>query len=351
MVPVLALTPIVTPFLSARTGVHLGVAVAGLIEIAWNVSLNDSGQMTEKFEEQYTEIDLKSAEFNKSLDTYESEQKETVQQKIDEYIKNYVPPAQTVTESKTNQSIPAQKGLIDVMKASATESIEQQKILNNNLTALNGTLASLLNAKNSELVNKNQANAILSENLLALNKSMATLATLPKVTAEVNTSPNISNTVKMTPKFDVVMQNNIDTKALVEANQVIASGVEDQKATNAKIVEKIDKQMEHYDFLKDGTIELKDSNGDIIKPREVQAKKDAEKFIDQKDINTTTMDEIMEFNQDVLQFLDDYSPENLFSDALGSTDGFVAELNPLSFFYDILKEDYVASIKKQTPTP
>ena len=251
LVPVVA--PLVPSFLNGRVVTYIAAGVAGFISSAWKTELSSSGFMEEKFEEQYLAIDLKSSEFEQTMKDYQTEQKQTVQQKIDEYIKNYVPPAQTVTESKTNQSIPVQKGLIDVMKASSIESIEQQKILNNNLAALNGTLASLLSAKNSEVINQNQANAILSENLLALNKSMATLATLPKVTAEVNTSPKISNTVKMTPKFDVVMQNNIDTKALVEVNQVIAGGVEDQKATNAKLVEKLDKQIEHFDFMKDGT--------------------------------------------------------------------------------------------------
>lgn len=172
--------------------------------------------------------------------------------------------------------------------------------------------------------------------------------------------------VSVTMNTDVLNQNTAKTAEAIEkiavANEKIAEGVDDQKGTNEKIVEnldkeniKLDKQIEHFDFQKEGTPDLKDSEGNVIKPREVQAKKDAEQFIEKEDLNKTTIEEIMEFNQDVRQFLDDYSPDALVTDAVGSTDGFSADLNPLAFFDNLLKEEYETNKDKypvsSTPIP
>lgn len=312
------LAPVVAPLALAKTTAYISAGVAGFLKAAWSTELTDSGVYTKDYEQETLELDLRDMEFQTDLKAYETEQKQTTQQKIDEYIANYIPPSQTINEQNITKDIGTEKGLVDSMKSSAIASIEQQKILNNNLTTLNATLTSIFQAKNAEIVNQNKTIALLSEHLLALNKSMATLATLPKVTAEVNTSPKISNTVKMTPKFDVTMQNTIDTSALTEANQKIAEGVEDQKATNAKLVEKLDKQIEHYDFLKDGKDTLKDSKGNVIKPREVKAKNDAEHHIDKEAFNKfdssvliDSLDEIdKDFDSDVETI------KNLFSSIL-----------------------------------
>lgn len=338
------LIPIVAPI--AWEGVaYIASGVAGFLSAAWNTELSSSGQMDRKFQEQYTDIDLKSSNFDTALKSYETTQKETIDQKIDEYIKNYVPPVQDVSYSSgagtgsgtSIPSIPFQVGLIDTMKASSMESIEQQKILNNNLSVLNATLASLFSAKNSEIINQNQTQAILKENLLALNKSMATLATLPKVTAEANLSPKrvISSSTSLGDS-----SGKQSAEALGTIAQVMAEGVADQKATNVKIIENITKKNDQLDFQKNGSESLKDSSGEVIKPREVQAKKYAEDSIDKESMNKTTIEEIMEFNQDVRQFLDGNSPESLFSDAVGATDGFVSDLNPFSHFDEILMKDF-----------
>lgn len=347
----LILAPVIAP-IAWDGALFLASGVAGFLSAAWQTELSTSGQLENKFEEQYVEIDLKSTAFDKVLKDYETTQQQTVDEKIDEFVKNYVPPVQNVSYSNssagtvTNPAIPAQKGLIDTMKASSIESIEQQKILNNNLVALNGTLASLLSAKNSEVINQNKTLAVLSENLLALNKSIATLATLPKVTAEVNLS---TKRVISTSTSQGDSSATKSAKSLEELVGVLTDGINDQKTTNEKIVENLTKKNEQLDFLKNGSESLKDSEGKAIIPQEIQAKKHAEDFIDKESMNKTTIDEIMEFNQDIRQFLDGNSPESLFSDAVGATDGFVDELNPFSHFDEILKKDFEDFKKKFFP--
>ena len=293
--PLIALVPVVESLaptiVAGEYASYIASGVASLIHASWNTELSTSGQMEQKFEEQYVEIDLQSSNFENYLKTYEDTQKQTVQEKIDEYVKNYIPPVQSVSYSSgattgsgtSTPSIPLQKGLIDTMKASSMESIEQQKILNNNLATLNATLVSIFQAKNSEIINQNQTQAILKENLLALNKSMATLATLPKVTAEANLSPKrvISSSTNVGESSSAKSAEALGTIA-----EVIASGVEDQKTTNAKIVENLAKKNEQLDFLKNGDTSLKDSSGQVIKPREVEAKNNAEQHIDKKAFNT-----------------------------------------------------------------
>jgi len=329
------LIPVVAPF--ALTGVAYIVAgVTGFFNAAWTSKLDNDGQLTGTYEDEYATIDLNSSEFNQALQNYETEQKQNHDQQLKEYVAGQVPSAQIVTDSNLSQDLSTKDTLFGVLKSSSIESIEQQKILNNNLSALNITLASIFSAKNSELVNQNQANAILSENLLALNKSMATLSTLPKITAEVNTSPKIANTVKMTPNFHVSMTPNIDISALTTANKTIAEGVQNQIQTNAKIVENLDKKNEHYDFQKEGTPELKDSGGNQISPREVEAKKNAEQLIEQEDTNKTTFDEISDFVEDALGIVEDG-----LETIVGSTDGFDLNFNPLGYLDKILVQDYI----------
>jgi hypothetical protein len=284
----LILAPVVAP-IAWDGALYLASGVAGFLHAAWNTELGTSGQLENKYQEQYVEIDLKATNFDTALKEYDTTQKQSVDEKIAEFVKNYVPPVQNVSYSNSNTgtvttpTIPAQKGLIDTLKASSMESIEQQKLLNNNLVALNGTLASLLSAKNSEVINQNKIIAVLSENLLALNKSVATLATLPKVTAEVNLSTKRVISTSTSQGDSSAKKTAESLESLVVT---LTEGVNDQKTTNEKIIENLTKKNEHLDYLKNGSDSLKNSKGDVIKPREVSALNDAEQHIDIKSLNT-----------------------------------------------------------------
>ena len=216
-------------------------------------------------------------------------------------------------DSDVNLALAKSKVIIDTINAKSL--IEQNEILK------------------AQLTNSATTAYVLDTQSILLSEVIGELATL-----NINITKQIE-AIKASAKASAVSVS-IDTSKLAIANEKIAEGVENQISTNAKIVEKLDKQIEHYDFSKDGKETLKDSNGNVIKPREIQAQKDAEQFIEKEDLNKTTIEEIMKFNQDVQQFLDSYSPEALFSDSVGTTDGFIEDLNPFDFFDNLLKEDF-----------
>jgi hypothetical protein len=60
-----------------------------------------------------------------------------------------------------------------------------------------------------------------------------------------------------------------------------------------KISESIEVQKEHFEFIKNGSPDLKDSKGNIIKPREIKALKDAENYLSQKIDNDTDYASLM----------------------------------------------------------
>ena len=205
-------------------------------------------------------------------------------------------------DSKVNLALAKSKVTIDTINAKTL--IEQNEILK------------------AQLSNSAITAYVLDTQSILLSEVIGELATLnTNITKQIEAIKNSSGSNNVSV--------NVDTTELTLANQKIAEGVEDQIATNQKLVESLTKKNEHLDYLKDGHDTLKDSAGNKIIPRDIQAKKDAEIHMDKESINKTTIDEIMEFNQDVRQFLDGNSPEALFSDAVGATDGFVDDLNPL----------------------
>lgn len=192
-----------------------------------------------------------------------------------------------------------------------------------------------LEIEKAKLSSMNAANEIQKKHLDLLDYNLIVQSEMIGQLSSLNT--NITKqieAIKASAKASAVSVS-IDTSKLAIANEKIAEGVENQISTNAKLVEKLDKQIEHYDFSKDGNETLKDSNGNVIKPREIQAKKDAEQFIDQEDINKTTMDDLL-----------DFVPESLggaldaVADVLGSTDGFSESFNPFTYLDNLLKEDF-----------
>lgn len=113
------------------------------------------------------------------------------------------------------------------------------------------------------------------------------------------------------------------------------------RGTLSSINSKFSTVEKHYGFLKDGHPDMKDSNGNVIKPREVEAKKNAEQLIEQKETNETTFGDIEEFFKEAMGQVAE-GVESL----LGATDGFDLEFNPLKFIDDILVKDYMEQIKK-----
>lgn len=230
-------------------------------------------------------------------------------------------------DSDVNLALAKTKVTIDTINAKSL--IEQNEILK------------------AQLTNSATAAYVLDTQSILLSELIGELATL-----NINITKQIE-AIKASSKASAVSVN-IDTSKLAIANEKIAEGVENQILTNAKIVEKLDKQIEHYDFSKDGKETLKDSNGNVIKPREVQAKKDAEQFIDQEDTNTTTMDDYLDFVQNLFgstvgEALD------ATAESMGSTDGFSLAFNPFEYVDNLLKTEYETNkdnySSSSTPTP
>jgi hypothetical protein len=84
----------------------------------------------------------------------------------------------------------------------------------------------------------------------------------------------------------IIKQNITLSKNVYNLKSVTSKGVEDQIATNKELVENLTKKNEHLDYLKDGLPNLKDSTGQIIKPRESESKNNAEQHIYKNDVNT-----------------------------------------------------------------
>lgn len=124
--------------------------------------------------------------------------------------------------------------------------------------------------------------------------------------------------------------NKIDTEPLVSATAELAKGVSSQIATNKKIVENIEKKNESLDFYKNGLSTLRDTNNNIISPREAEAKVNAEKYIEQKEMNETTIGEFMEFSGEIFN--------SLSEDAINEG-GISLNFNPFEAMLNIYKTD------------
>ena len=124
--------------------------------------------------------------------------------------------------------------------------------------------------------------------------------------------------------------NRIDTEPLATATTELAKGVSSQIATNKKIVENIEKKNEFLDFQKNGLSTLTDTNNNKISPREVEALVNAEKYIEQKEINNTTMAEFMEFSGEIF--------DSLSAEAINEG-GISANFNPFEHMLDEYKKE------------
>jgi hypothetical protein len=145
--------------------------------------------------------------------------------------------------------------------------------LSNNIVSVRDNLTNisekLENSVNEQITSNAQIIAKMGEYITALNN---------QTTAIENQELSLSG--------DMSANVSIDVTPLANANNIIASGVENQINTNAKIVENITKLNDKLDFEKNGIETLKDSKGNIIKPRESKALKSAEDSILSKDKNT-----------------------------------------------------------------
>ncbi|MDD2896912.1 MAG: hypothetical protein PHG81_12920 [Aliarcobacter sp.] len=226
----------------------------------------------------------------------------------------------TITDPLTNQ----EKTLTDgTLVSNSAQSLKNTTLYQQSMVELEkGKLQAmnLLNEIQKKQLDMMDYNLIMQSQILgALNDLITATKNQKLTTGTINVNPSV----------------HVDTTALSEATQKIADGVDNQTATNQKIVENLTKKNEHYDFLKGGHPDLKDSSGNAIIPREIEAKKNAEQYIEQEDTNKTTFDEIGDYIGEALGVVED-GIENV----LGSTDGFDIDFNPMSYIDEILMKDF-----------
>lgn len=239
----------------------------------------------------------------------------------------------SVLELDKNNLLQAQNSYLKnqqkILKSSAVSAIKNTEQLLKSQDVNTSMLSAL-----KESIEESSSNNILMQGQILLAIQALTTATqnqkleasFGNVSVNMNTEALNSNTQKTAEAIEKI----------ATANEKIALGQESQISTNVKIVENIEKKNEYLDFQKDGKSDLKDSNGTVIKPREIQAKKDAEQLIEQESTNTTTFDDISDYLADALGIVEDGVEA-----VVGSSDGFDLNFNPFCFLDDILVSDYI----------
>ncbi|AXX95165.1 hypothetical protein [Arcobacter ellisii] len=214
-----------------------------------------------------------------------------------------------------------------IIKASAQSAIRNTQAILNSQDANTSMLHNLKKTIEDTSLNETMVQALILESLQKIQEAIESKTTTINATGGVNVS---LDTAPIVQSLNTMAQNQSAT------NTKIVEGIENQKETNAKIVENITKKNDHLDFLKNGDSNVKDSSGNIIKPREIEAKKNAESWIDQIEINGTKMEDLIDYVQDFFPVTTD-----AVGDVLGSTDGFNLFQNPLEIIDRILVEDYI----------
>lgn len=385
MLPALALVPTLSV-----EGVALASSVAGFFTWLWQKNLkNETGNYDFSIESEYSKIKDNSLTLQTELKTYATDNVESFQDSVSDYV-SALPSEQVDTTPKvevaTPSNEPSLRELIQIQNSQVKENsqylVEQQRIMNNNLLALNTTLAKILESKNSSVISQNVLTTSLVEFLPTVSMSLAQIATLPKiltthansseilqsetigsltdlqtkidslvkVTKEQELSPTVNSNVTNTVETPTVNNTiNMDTTKIEEstasiatATETLASGVTDQIETNKKLVEKADIQIEDLTFNKTANSKLTDLEGNNISPRDSAALKNAEVAKEVKDMNDTPLTELLGFTADMLGWGVDTA-----SDTLGVEDGLNSSFNPLKFFFDELEADLEIELAKE----
>lgn len=210
----------------------------------------------------------------------------------------------------------------------------------------NNNTSSFLNQQNVILDNhskllkeSNDINRVLAEQMIRANDISAMTATTIATSFDrlielkkVTNASNIYNSYVQEDMVNVLNKSGLANSSLVE-NQI---------QTNEKIVANLDKKNEHLDFQKNGS-SLKSSDGKIIKPREVEALKNAEFAISE------TAENKMDYSKALGSLLDG-AELGVNSEQSGDDENnnLIKELFALFIEYDNNKIDFPEQFKEQT---
>lgn len=298
MLPALAAIPSFTP-----QAVAAATAVGSFFTWMWQKKITKTSSNTYDFDilAEYEKVKENGIELRAEIQTYREQEKEAFSDSVASYVAAL---PQVQTQIKETVTVPAQSkqiSLTDVFKAQNLQLkensqylVEQSRIMNNHLLAINTTLAKFLELKGQETINSNTLTTVLSEFLPALNLSVSNLSSIPKLlTTNAEYSQILQSEVigsltdiqtkieslKLSPSITNNVHNEIDTTSLNKSTEEIAKA-------NTTLAETATLQKEEILFNKDGISTLKDSNGKVIKPREVNALNKAEQHIYNHSQNT-----------------------------------------------------------------
>jgi hypothetical protein len=345
--PALALIPALT-----WEGVAVASSIGGFFTYLWNKNYEEGKKFNFDFTstQEFNSINTNYTDFETKLTTVPKTQIEQFEADVRLYEKS-IPQTQNISTAVND--VASKTSLIDVIKTSNLEQIEQQKILNNNLSMLNNTILKLFEAKNIELVNQQKQNIILSENLKAINISLLSLASIPKIMADIAGS-EISHSVEnslLIEKIEELTKTikektttvnasggtfNLDTTAIVNAingitenqtqiNSKLVEGIQSQNKVNEKTLEKL-----NIELSKDISFEGKQINkAELDKIRNLEILKNV------KDENDTDLNEDLSLLDDVLNdgFDLDYNPFKVILEAL--KDEFTQDSNDIKIKYNL----------------
>lgn len=203
-------------------------------------------------------------------------------------------------------------------------------------------------------------NAEISENALLMQNSILTemqnntevLNTL--ILAIKNKSVSFTAGDVNTGDLNVDLESVVNVLEASRINQVavntkIVESIEEQKTMNVKILENIESKLELNTKLKEkldfekgvGENVIKDSDGAVISPRSIKALKDNEIYVDNKEMNDTRLDEIIDFFGTYVG-----DPLDTITDLSGLNDGFLLSANPMNLVFEALEEDWLEEINK-----
>ena len=304
----------------------IATSVGAFFTYLWQKNIKSGDNIDFTFDEEIQKIPLEYTRLDNSIIEQADSRLDDFNVALETYA-NAMPKVQIINESNRAQEVQTKTGLIDVIKSSNIEMIEQQKILNNNLATQNEILLKTLEAKGAELINQNKLITIMSENLKALNLSVATLATAPKIMATHSDYSitmqgliyeELTNLTQATKNQQLKSTTNISTDNI--ANAIKDIGLT-QNAVNEKTLEKLKLQLS-----KDISFD-----GKTYSQAELNKVKDLEGLKNVKEENETSLN-------DSLDLIDEFM-----------LDGFDANYNPFAFIYgELLTELSKDSLEIQT---
>ncbi len=170
-------------------------------------------------------------------------------------------------------------GLLTVLKENSRHIGQQLTVLSD----VNKRLVESSDYHNDLLVVSLQ---LQSDNNLLLNKIFNEFTLLNKIkSAEVKNNVDIES-LNVDLKIAEIVQNFERTEAIKNINDTLNTNSEVQNDALLKQIDYHSKQLQKLTFQIDGKSTLKDSDGNVIKPLEAQAKKDAEMAIGEHSENT-----------------------------------------------------------------